>query len=337
MKSTTTRTKQTIMSLVLLAVIGSLGFASSASAADTACGPDQGNVPAWLMRGTVIDYSVTPNPWTSNMQGQTATVTVTGKTVAKIPLALLAYKTQPQTSDVHSAFPQELYKVDGKAQDDEYTLNGCETHTFTVQIPSCWYQVDFIASDLLDDTRRANAEFGLLVIDAKLGGSAKCNFTPPTTTEPPTTTTPPTTPTPTTPTLLTPVPKPVGGQGTTTTTSNVKGGSGSKRVCSSVAASSYRARVGLTSTVLVRVKTTSKSRPTVLLKGGGLGKYNRKTHTYAGIRRRVNSKGTVSIKIKPRKATPVRVTATGCAKVASVKIGARKRTATNKVSPTFTG
>ena len=109
MRSRTKPMKRSLsaLSLVLLTLIGSLGLASSASAeGNGSCQPALGGtVPNMLMPGVLFDYTFTPNPWTDAMQGQTATVTVTGKTQAMVPLALMSYKTTKPARWPQAALP----------------------------------------------------------------------------------------------------------------------------------------------------------------------------------------------------------------------------------------
>ena len=269
------------------------------------------------MPGLLFDYTVTPNPWTDAMQGQTATVTVTGKTQAMVPLTLMSYKTTKP-----ARWPQHLYQIDSAV------LDGCETVTLQVEVPECHYQIDFTGGVLTSEEIESAIYLNLQLVEAMLGGNEDCFGEPPTTTTtttPPTTTTttttppnPPTTPAPPVlPPVLTgagnPSPLPVGGKST-------------KRACSSVTAKSYRVRAKQKNTITVRVKTTSKTKPKVTLRGAGL-----KTS------KRVSSKGTVTFKVKPKRSGSIRVTASGCTKVAKVKVLSAKKAAKSGTAPTFTG
>jgi len=99
-----------------------------------------------------------------------------------------------------------------------------------------------------------------------------------------------------------------------------------KRACTSVKARSYRVRAGQRNTVTVTVKTTSKTRPTVRLKGAGVS-----------TKKKVSSKGTVTFRVTPKRAGSIRVTASGCAKTASVRVSRAKSSRRSGTSPTFTG
>ena len=206
-------------------------------------------------------------------------------------------------------------------------LDGCETVTLQVEVPECHYQIDFDSTADLSEEQIQTGAYNRLPIKYVLGGNEDCFGDPPTTTTttPPTTTTttttppnPPTTPAPPVlPPVLTgagnPSPLPVGGKST-------------KRACSSVTAKSYRVRAKQKNTITVRVKTTSKTKPKVTLRGAGL-----KTS------KRVSSKGTVTFKVKPKRSGSIRVTASGCTKVAKVKVLSAKRAAKSGTAPTFTG
>ncbi len=302
--------KLSLLAVIAVAVFGSLGLTSSASAADApACAPAVGG-PVVLMRDFLFDASFTPKPWNSHMQGETATVTVTGKTQRQLKLALLSYKTQ--SAYIGTAFPQQLY------QRDMATVNGCETVKMQVKIPECYYQVDFLNAESLTEDQIQKAIYGEPVLAAELGGDSLCDFGgPPTTTTTTTTTPTTTTPTPTTPiTPTVPILPPVN------PTPNPKpnppvGPGGNKVACSSVTAKGVRVRAKQKNTITVRVKTSIKSTK-VTLKGAGLKST-----------KKINSKGVAVFRVQPKKAGRIRVTATGCAKVAAVKVLSAKRGVSN--------
>lgn len=351
---------------LLIAALAMTAFASApsaASAATTEC-PDPNPLTKpiiWYQGGeaSMLSYTVEPaNAFTSTgMSGKTVKLTITGKTTAEIPLAFFSYQTQ--SPNIDSAWPQKLY------DHDEVVLRRCETVTLEVAVPSCHYQIDFLYTgpghpgleselktkfkDIFDmfpslspvpgfpntDMTRLKSRLGQAVdeqdiqdalfpnagmINGQLGGNANCFPTTTTTTTTTTNTNPPQPPTTTTRPVLPPVTTgTVGGAGTTTTPSK-------PRACTSVKARSYRVRAKQKNTVTVTVKSTAKTKPTVTLKGAGVS-----------TKKKVNSKGTVTFRVTPKKSGSIRVTASGCAKTASVKVAKAKSSKRSGTSPTFTG
>ncbi|MEI2701467.1 MAG: hypothetical protein V9E83_13245 [Baekduia sp.] len=304
------------LAVVAIALVGALGAASSASAAETNCLPDDPSM--WIT--DKFDWSVTPDPWTDEMQGKTVTVTITGKTQGKVPLALASY--QAQSNFVLFSFPQTLYQL------QRHTLDGCETVTLKVDVPSCYYQVDFIDAEGLTQDEIDNPMYSRpRVINYANGGRKRCEPTPTPNPDPENPPTPNPTPdpndpqTPYTPPVLPPVQGgSVSGSGTATTPQPVV------RACSAVKATSYRVRAKQRNTITVRVTTTSSTKPKVTLKGAGVS-----------TSKRAGSKNTAVFRVRPSRAGSIRVTASGCAKVASVKVLSAKRTKTTGKAPTFTG
>jgi len=318
--------KLSVITVLALSLLGSLSLASSAAAEEgnsATCLPNTGLMPpGGTMPGVLLDFTVTPSHWGTTMQGQTATVTVTGRTKASIPLILASYKVQ--NGGPYASYPQKLHQI------DRQTLDGCETITLQVQIPECYYQLDFVSAN---DVTEADIERGVALvwpIKAMIGGQDKCNFgppvDPPTDPEPPVDppTNPPTTPTTPTRPELPPVTIPGAGKVTLPPSRPVRGNGAA--VCSSVTAKGYRVRAKQSNTISVRVKTRAKTRPTVRLRGAGVS-----------MSRKVNAKGTVTFRVKPRKTGRIRVTASGCGKVASVRVLAAKRSQRSGKTPTFTG
>ncbi|MEI2703343.1 MAG: hypothetical protein V9E83_13210 [Baekduia sp.] len=273
----------------------------------------------------LISYTVTPDPWTDSMQGKTASVRVTGKTDGRVPLALLSYMTTGPTIGPMHIGPQKLNDI------DRVVLDGRESRTLQVDIPNCFYQVDFIDGTDLSQHEIDVAQFAHGWIKAVVGGDAKCDYDPsnpnPDPEYPPT---PPVTPDPNDPQnpykppSLSPVSNGVvSGAGTPTATNTPKA---TARACSAVKATSYRVRAKQRNTITVRVTTTSATKPKVTLKGAGVS-----------VSKRANSKNTAVFRVKPRRAGSIRVTASGCSKVASVKVLSAKRSQSSGSSPTFTG
>lgn len=299
----------------------------------------------------MLSYTVEPaNAFTSTgMSGKTVKLTITGKTTADIPLAFFSYQTQ--SPNIDSAWPQKLYDR------DEVVLRGCETVTLEVAVPSCHYQIDFLYTgpghpgleselktkfkDIFDmfvsapntDMTRLKSRLGQAVdeqdikdalypnggqINGQLGGNANCFPTTTTTTTTTTNTNPPQPPTTTTRPVLPPV--------TTGTVTQEGTPTPKPRACTSVKARSYRVRAKQKNTVTVTVKSTAKTKPTVTLKGAGVS-----------TKKKVNSKGTVTFRVTPKKSGSIRVTASGCAKTASVKVAKAKSSKRSGTSPTFTG
>jgi hypothetical protein len=351
--------------LLLTAVLAATGIAfapsaASAAGAENCAEANPLTAPIVWYRGgedSRLSYVVSPSDAFSGtgMAGKTVKVTVTGKTKAKLPLAFFSYKTQ--SAKIESAWPQELFDR------DQVVLDGCETVTLEVAVPNCNYQIDFLYMgpghpllneylkemypELLGDlpilppipglpdfkkleprpdgTTEQDVQDALYpsggLINANLGGGVNCFPPTPPPPPPPGPPTPPNPPTTPKPPVLPPV---VTGA---TTVPPLKGASKkSKRACSSVTAKSYRVRAKQKNTITVRVKTTSKTRPKVKLKGAGIS-----------TSKRVSSKGTVTFKVKPKRSGSIRVTASGCTKVAKVKVLSAKKAAKSGTSPTFTG
>ena len=349
---------------LLIAALAMTAFASApaaASAATTQC-PDPNPLTKpiiWYQGGeaSMLSYTVEPaNAFTSTgMSGKTVKLTITGKTTAKLPLAFFSYQTQ--SPNIESAWPQKLYDR------DEVVLDGCQTVTLEVNVPTCNYQIDFVymgpghpalneylatqypqwfsnLPDLpwtqfpagfpdikkLEPRPNGNTEQDVQdalypnggIIKGQLGGNANCFPTTTTTTTTTTNTNPPQPPTTTTRPVLPPV--------TTGTVTQEGTPTPKPRACTSVKARSYRVRAKQKNTVTVTVKSTAKTKPTVTLKGAGVS-----------TKKKVNSKGTVTFRVTPKKSGSIRVTASGCAKTASVKVAKAKSSKRSGTSPTFTG
>ena len=296
---------------ILVALLGVLAAAPHASAAQ--------NMDA------LISYTVTPDPWTDQMQGQTAKVTVTGKTDAQVPLALLSYKTTGPTVGPLHIGPQALNDI------DRVVLDGRETRTLQVDIPDCFYQVDFIDATDLTDKEIQVAQFSHGWIKAVVGGNVRCHYSSPLDPTPDPTPTPDPdpdpnpAPSPSTVPNLTPVSQ--GGPVTATSAAvNVQTVGATMRACTAVSARGYRVRARQRNTITVRVKTSAKVRPTVRLRG-------------AGVRasKKVSASGTATFSVRPSRAGAIRVTASGCVKVASVRVAVAKKAQRSGSAPSFTG
>ncbi len=304
-----------------------LGAAAPASAAGT--GTDCAKPPVLGVDltpgGDLVDFQASPSDWNAGMQGQTVTVTVTGKTTADVPLALLSYRTQ--NGGPYASLVQKLHER------DQVTLHGCETATLKVAVPDCYFQLDFIKTTGVteEDIQRGwsiNAFLHGNIIEAQLGGKNACADVPPTNppTEPPVNppTNPPTNPPspPVVPELppVNPQPAPpVGGTGG-------KVSSSPKRACSAIAAKSFRVRAKQSNTITVRVKMTKAgSRTKVRLRGAGIS-----------VAKKTNAKGTVTFRIKPKKAGRIRVSASDC-RSTSVKVLSAKSGQAVGVKPQVTG
>lgn len=326
-----TRRRQIIRRLSLLVAIGPLAAllaaASPASAATTTndCAPPPVLGVDLTPGGELVDFQASPSDWNAEMQGKTVTVTATGKTKADVPLALLSYRTQNG-----GPYASPVQKLHGR---DQVTLHGCETATLKVTVPDCYFQLDFIKTTGVteEDFQRGwsiNAFLYGNIIRAQIGGQNACSDVPPTNppTEPPVNppvnppTNPPSPPTvPELPPVRPPVNPPVGGGGG-------KVNPPSKRACSAIAAKSYRVRAKQSNTITVRVKMTKQgSRTTVRLRGAGIS-----------LAKKTNSKGTVTFRIKPKKAGRIRVSASDCRSM-SVKVLGAKSSQTVGVKPQFTG
>ena len=314
-----------------IAVAGSLAIASSAAAAG-GCG-----TPNPLAFTLPFSYSCTP-AWNDHMQGGTASVTVSGTGT----VTLLSFKTQPQLFEgdlrVLTSFPQEGYDV------DQVTLKAGEPKTLTVDVPSCYYQLDVVNGDpdaavksigVPSSTAGQFSESAPMVA-AILGGKDKCTFSPPPTPNPdpenpPTPDPQPdpnTPPNPYKPPVLPPVPdSQVVAAGNTTPKAIVSACAAFNNA--TVKVSSYRPRAGQRNTISVRVTSKSTTKPKVTLKGAGVS-----------TSKRVGSKNTAVFRVKPSRAGSIKVSASvsGCKKSGkAVKVLSAKRSQSRGVAPTFTG
>ena len=192
-----------------------------------------------------------------------------------------------------------------------------DTKSHTVQVFSAW------GTSAAPPTS-APENGGSTTVPIKTAAVGPCVTTPPT--EPPTDPgpdpNPPTTP-PTTPNLP-PVTTP------TTPPSNsvvaVSTPGTTARACTAVTARSYKVRARQRNTITVRVKSSSKSRSTVRLRGAGVS-----------ASKKVSSSGTVTFRVRPSRRGSIRVTASGCVKVASVKVLSAKKAERRGTAPSFTG
>ena len=313
-----------------LTLLCSLAMAQNASAAEADCpaGPDKAVLDAMSslnfddkpLAAQYLSFTRTPGTeWDAGLLGQTVSVTVTGKTTAVIPLGLFSYKTR--SANLLTSFPQELYKQ------DRVVLNGCETKTLQVQLPECFYQVDFFYTGNASEYQIQTSYYNKVPIYGVLGGDKSCDAPPPAPEPEPEPGPAPDPPGPNqTPTAYQPPPlspvttQPFTGVGSATTPKPVV------RACTAVTARSYRVRAKQRNTVTVRVKTTSAAKPKVTLTG-------------AGVRtsKRVGANNTATFRVRPTRGGSIRVTASGCAKVARVRVLPAKRSQRSGTSPTFTG